>query len=136
MKADFTTELLSKASTAYQPPISKSNLYYRNRWWVLNSNNLYWSDAYSTDYSQAFDQDNDYYRIPVGSERAIVGLRDEGIICFGEDEVWGVNPSVDPVATDKPVKIVDYGCVARRSVVQVGDEIFYMSSDGVRGLFR
>jgi hypothetical protein len=129
-------QLLSNTSTAYQPPISIANLYHQNRWWVLKSNNLFWSDAYSTDYSQAFDQDNDYYRIPCGAERALVGLGEQGIICFGEDSVWGIPPSTEPTATDMATKIVEHGCVAPKSVVLVGNEIYYMARDGVRGLFQ
>lgn len=118
------------------PPQSLVNLWYRNRWWVLKSNLLYWSAAFSADYSAAFDTLNDTFNIPVGQERALVGLRDEGILCFGEDEVWGINPSTTPVGTDKPEKILDIGCVANKSVVQVGNDVFYMAVDGVRGLFR
>lgn len=118
------------------PPLSTVGLYYGNRFWVLKSNNLYWSDAFDTDYSTAFDTTANFYRIPVGTERALVGLREEGIFVFGQDSVWAINPSATPAATDKPVKILDRGAVANKTVVQTGDDILFLATDGVRGLFR
>lgn len=118
------------------PPVSLVNLWWRNRWWVLKNNLLYWSAAFSADYSSAFDTNNDNFNIPVGEERALVGIRDEGILVFGEDAVWGINPSVTPVATDKPEQILDIGCVANKTVVPVGNDVFYLAVDGVRALFR
>jgi len=123
-------------NTSNSPPKSTVGLYYRNRFWVLKGNNLYWSDAFDEDYSGAFDQTTNFYRIPVGTERALVGLRDEGIVVMGEDQIWGINPSVTPAATDQPIKIIDYGCRNGRTVAQVGDDILYLSSDGIRGVYR
>lgn len=118
------------------PPKSTVGLYYGNRFWVLASNNLYYSDAFPTDYSSAFDTATGYYRIPVGTSRALVGLRDTGILVFGQDSVWGITPSTTPAATDLPQKIIDYGCVNGRTVAQVGDDVLYLAADGVRGVFR
>lgn len=118
------------------PPDSEVALYFRNRMWVLKDNQLYWSAVFSADYSAAFDTVSDAYRIPVGEERTLLGLRDQGIIVIGEDQIWGINPSVTPAATDKPEIILDQGCVAGDTAVQVGDDILFLARDGVRGLFR
>lgn len=118
------------------PPRSTVGLYYRNRFWVLKSNQLYWSDAFATDYSTAFDRTTNAYRIPVGTEQAVIGIRDAGIVALGADQVWGINPSIVPAATDKPEKILDIGCVAGNTAVQVGDDVYFLASDGVRGVFR
>lgn len=123
-------------NTNTSPPRSDVGLYYRNRWFVLDQNNLYWADAFDNDYSGAFDRTTNFYRIPVGTRMGLVGLRDEGIVVFGADQVWGINPSVTPAATDQPVKIVEYGCKAGRTIAQVGDDILYLAADGVRGVFR
>ena len=122
--------------TNTSPPLSAVASYYRNRFWVLDSNNLYWSDAFDEDYSGAFDRTTNFYRIPVGTARKLVGLRDEGIIAFGSEEIWGINPSVTPAATDKPTKLLEIGCVSGRTVTQVGDDILFLAPDGVRGVFR
>jgi len=63
-------------------------------------------------------------------------LRDSGIICVGADEIWGINPSVTPAATDKPEKLLGIGSRANDTVIQVGDDIWFFASDGMRGLFR
>lgn len=118
------------------PPDSDVALYYRGRLWILKGSQLFFSSTFPADYSSAFDTPTDWYRIPAGDERALIGLRDQGIIVVGSDSIWAINPSVTPVATDKPEKLLDIGCIAKKSVVQVGDEVFFLASDGVRALFR
>ena len=118
------------------PPDSMVDIWFRNRWWILKDNLLYYSDAFPANYATAFDTGSQNYRIPVGEERALVAIRDQGIVCFGEDAIWALNPSVSPAATDKAEKLLDIGCVANKSVVQVADDILFLAKDGVRGLFR
>ncbi len=118
------------------PPKTLAYLWYRNRLWALKDNKLYWSDAIPSSFSTAWNQTTNAYNMPVGKEKALISIRDLGIICFGSDSVWGINPSVSPVSSDKPEKIVDIGCAAGNTVVQVGDDIMFLSYDGVRKLFR
>lgn len=129
-----TQEDLGNVNTS--PPRSQVGLYFRNRFWVLDQNNLYWSDAFPASYASAFDRTTNYYRIPVGTSRALIGVRDSGIVVIGQDQIWGINPSVTPAATDKPEKILDIGCVANKTAVQVGDDIYFLAPDGVRGVYR
>ena len=123
-------------NTANSPPLSTVGLWFRNRFWILDANALYWSDAFDDDYSGAFDRTTNFYRMPVGTERALLGLREEGIIALGQDAVWGIDPTNTPAATDKPVKILDIGCSNGRTAAQVGDDVFFLAPDGVRGVFR
>lgn len=111
-------------------------LYYANRFWLLYQNQLQWSDAFSADYSSAFDRTTDYYRVPVGAAMALIGIRTLGIVVLGQDQIWGVVPSTTPAATDVPEKILDIGCVAGKTACQVGDDIYFLATDGVRGVFR
>lgn len=134
MNQSHTFQDLNDTNTS--PPKTTVMTYYRNRVWGLKANLLYWSDAYPADYSTAFDRTTNAYRIPVGVERALLGLRDTGIIVIGSDQVWGINPSITPAATDKPEKILDIGCVANNTAVQVGDDVMFLARDGVRGVFR
>lgn len=116
-------------------PKTKALDYWRNRVWALYNSMLYYSDAYPSDYNIAFSLSNSF-RFPVGTEKAVVGLRDAGIVAFGSDQIWSINPSSTPVATDKSEKILDIGCAAGDTVVQVADDILFLARDGVRGLFR
>ena len=123
-------------NTNASPPLTTVMLYYRNRVFALKSNLLYWSTSFPADYSTAFDRTTNAFRIPVGTERALIGIRDSGIIVIGNDQVWGINPSSTPAATDLPEKILDIGCAAGKTAVQVGDDIYFLAYDGVRGVFR
>lgn len=119
------------------PPLTAVGCYFRNRVWALKSNLGYFSDAFPADYASAFDTVTNAFRFSVGKEMAIVPMRDLGLIFFGSDAVWGLNPSVVPdPTTDKPEHITDIGCVAGKTAIQVGDDILYLAKDGVRGLFR
>jgi hypothetical protein len=135
MLQDHTFQDLGDTSTS--PPKTTVMTYFRNRVWGLKSNLAYFSDAYPSDYSSAFDRTTNAFRMPVGTERAIIGLRDIGLIVIGQDQVWGLNPSAVPDPdTDKPEKILDIGCVAGKTACLVGDDVYFLSKDGVRGVFR
>jgi hypothetical protein len=118
------------------PPKSTVATFYRNRLWILDADLLYYSDASPSDYATAFDTVAQAYRIPVGEERALYGTRDLGIIVCGKDQIWALNPSVVPVATDKPEKLLDIGVVTGKTFCQVGDDYMFLATDGVRGLKR
>ena len=123
--------------TNTSPPKTTVMLYYRNRVWALKDNLLYFSDAYPDSYVDHFDRTTNAFKIPVGSQRALIGLRDLGIIIIGADQVWGLNPTLVPApTTDKPEKILEIGCVAGNTAVMVGDDVYFLSKDGVRGVFR
>lgn len=134
MNQSFSFQDLGDTNTS--PPKSRVMTFYRNRLWVVKNNQVYYSSAFPADYAAGFDRTTDAYRMPIGTERAIIGVRDSGLIVMGSDQVWGINPSATPAATDKPEKILDLGCVAGDTAVQVGDDIYFLSSDGVRGVFR
>jgi hypothetical protein len=122
--------------TNTSPPKTTVMTSFRNRVWTLKSNLLSYSSAFPSDYSTAFDRTTNAFRMPVGTERAVIGIRDAGLIVMGNDQVWGINPSSTPAATDLPEKILDIGCAAGKTAVQVGDDIYFLAYDGVRGVFR
>ena len=123
--------------TNTSPPLTRVGTWYGNRFWYLKNDELYYSDAYDSDYSGAFDRTTNKYRIPVGEEKAIVPTRDSGMVVFGLKEVWAFAPSVTPAATDQPQPFVtNVGCVAENTVVPVGDDIYWLAQDGVRSLKR
>ncbi len=118
------------------PPRSTVMTSFRNRVWVLKDGEAFFSDAAPSDYSTAFDTVTNKYRVPIGAERALAGTRDFGLLMVGKDEVWSLNPSVVPAATDKTERISEYGCAAGNTFVEVGDDFIYLTFDGVRGLRR
>lgn len=119
------------------PPKSLVMCWYGNRIWVLSNDQLFFSDAYDTDYSTSFDTTTNWYRIPVGEARALVPTRDTGIIVLGKEAVWGIAPSATPAATDQPQPLTtSYGCVAGKTACVVGDDVYWLAQDGVRALKR
>jgi hypothetical protein len=68
---------------------------------------------------------------------ALIPTRDMGIIVMGLKQIWAVNPSATPAATDQVVPVTtSIGCVARRSAVNVADDVYWLAQDGVRALKR
>ena len=122
--------------TNTSPPLTHVACYFRNRFWVMKDNELFWPDAFPADFSAAFDRTTNAYNIPCGTEQALIPVRDQGIVCLGSDEVWGINPSAIPQATDKAEKLLDLGCVEGGTATQVGDDVIFLARDGVRGVFR
>lgn len=134
MAQDYTFVDLGTKNTS--PPVGNVGTSFNSRLWIQVKNKLYYSLAFASDYSTAFDQTSNYYNIPIGTEKAILAIRNEGLICFGSDKVYGLTPSTVPAATDVSQVLWTKGCVAGRTVCQAGDDIYFLSQDGVRGLFR
>lgn len=126
--------------TNTSPPLSDVATVFRQRAWVLKDNKLYWSDAAPADMSLAFDRTTDAYLLDIGTEKALIPLREEGIIALGSDAIYGISPGTEadstPASTDRVEKLLDIGCIAGDTAVQVGDDVLFMATDGVRGLFR
>ncbi len=120
------------------PPKSTVMCWYGNRIWVLKNDLLYFSDAYSADYSTAFDTATNVFRIPVGTERGIIPTRDTGMVILGQNAIWGLAPSITPApTTDQPEPLVtNRGVVSKHGWVNAGDDIYYFAQDGFRALRR
>jgi hypothetical protein len=131
-----TYAMADLGDTNTSPPKTTVMCNYRNRVWAIKNGLVYFSGASPSDYSATFDRTTNVYRVPIGEERAIIGTRETGILLVGKEQVWGLNPSVTPAATDKPEKISEFGCAAGNTFVQVGDEYMYLGFDGVRELYR
>jgi len=128
----------TQASGTDDPPRSSVATMFNGRMWVLKDNMLSYSDAYPGDFSGAFDTQStgNVYKMPVGEERALVGIREKGLLVFGKDEVRYLIPSNTPAATDENGLLVTQGCVANKSATMVGDDVYYLAKDGVRGVFK
>jgi len=130
-------DLGSATGASAAPPRTTVMAWYGNRIWTLKNDILAFSDAYDSDYSTAFDDVSNTFRVPVGAERGIVPTRDTGMIIMGNDAIWGLAPSVTPAVTDKPEPIVtNRGVVSKKGWVNAGDDIYFFSQDGFRALRR
>jgi len=119
------------------PPISTVMAWYGNRLWVLKNDLLYFSDAYAADYSDCFDTVTNVFRLPIGEERKIISTRGTGMVVMGREQIWGLNPSAVPAATDKPEPLItNMGVVSKNGAVAYGDSIYFFSQDGFRELKR
>ena len=123
------------------PPKTPVYEWYRNRLWALDGNKLYYSGAIPSDYSASatggFVRNTNYYNIPVGEARRIVGLRDTGMLIAGSEQIWGLNPAITPApSTDKPELILDMGVRASNTMQMVADDVWFLAPDGVSGVFR
>lgn len=123
--------------TNTSPPKTDVMCWYGNRIWGLKDDQLYFSDAYASTYSVAFDRTTNAYRIPVGEERGLAPTRDMGIVVMGKNSVWALAPSVVPAATDKPEPLItNLGCVSKKGWTLFGDDLYFFAQDGLRALKR
>lgn len=123
-------------NTNTSPPLTPVMTWFRNRPWFLKQDLLYFGGASPSDFSTAFDRTTNYFRMPVGEERALVATRDLGILVCGKEQIWALNPSSVPVATDLPEKLLDIGLASGDTFTQVADDYIGLFFDGVRGLKR
>ena len=132
--ADGTTTDISTGTN--RPQETTVMEWYNNRVWTLLNDELEFSDAYPSDYAEAFN--NTKFRVPVGEERAIIATRTFGLVIGGENQIWGLTPSITPsAATDQPFPIVqDRGVVSKKAMIDYADDVFWFANDGLRSLKR
>ena len=131
---DYTLNDLGTGD-ANDVPLTTAMTFYRGILFALKNGKLHFSSAYP---SNTFENSMSAttFSVNCGAERFVIGVRDLGLIIAGKDSIWGLNPSMTPVATDKLEKILDLGCAAGKTAVMAGDDIIFLAYDGVRGLFR
>lgn len=128
---------------ATSPPKSTKQVFFNNRWWILLNGFLYYSDAFSTDYSSAFAAANGFRFSGYGGDRGLFVVRDVGttfassIIVFMQNGIFGVTPSATPASTDRPYVITSqFGAIDPKCIVQVGDDVMFLAPDGIRSMKR
>lgn len=98
---------------------------------------LFFTAITNTNGFAPFDLVVNVFRVPVGTAQALIATRDQGIVAMGADQIWQLLPSQIPdPTTDQPQKVLEIGCVCGATAVQVADDIIFLASDGIRGLFR
>lgn len=141
MNSSHTFQDLGSGSTS--PPKSSINLWFNNRWWILKNGFLYYSDAYSSNYSTAFQASNGFRFSGFGADRGLFSVRDVStvfagtIIVFLQKAIWGIAPSATPASTDLPFPFTtEFGAVERKCIAQMGDDVAFLAPDGIRSLKR
>lgn len=132
------------------PPKSLINLSHVNRLWCFGDEAtidkqdwLFFSNAYPTAFSGAFDRTTQALKVNAGeggSAAAAVPYRiaqADYIALFKTRSIWAL-PLSNTDVTANQIQPVDRskGCVAKRGATLVGDDIWYISADGVRSLNR
>lgn len=130
-------------SGATSPPKSRIQIFFNNRWWILLNGFLYYSNAYSTDYSSAFSGSNGFRFSGYGSDRGLFVARDVStdfagtIFVLMQNGIFGVTPSATPASTDRPYAITtQFGAIESNCIAQMGDDLAFLAPDGIRSLKR
>jgi len=129
------------------PPVAAADgVYMLSRLWLVAGNRLYWSKLLPTKAdllpeATAFDTTNsgdgtiggfiELSPEQSGEAVAIVGWRDQSLLIFFKNQIEEVVivPG-DPIASSRRRLEGRYGCGARDSVVQVGNDIFFLDQYG------
>lgn len=77
------------------------------------------------------------FRIASGSADYIVGLKpfaDDGLIVFCRNSIHIIQGTIDPASSAVKELTREVGCVARKSIVTVGNSVLFLSDNGIYSL--
>ncbi len=133
----YTVTDLGSAST--NPPKGLVAAWFRERLFVAVADTIYYSDVGDP---ETFDQSalGQLFKVNIGDNDIvtnIVPLTDNDLIIFKNNSIWWLDMSTtsDSRWYLKPVDL-EIGCVSYDGAVKVGKDIFFMSNDGVRSLYK
>jgi len=89
------------------------------------------------DDTDTYDRFNGGFRFEIGSDDFLVGLHpysDQQLIALMRDSVHVITVEKDLDTAVQNVVSTEIGCVARRSIVQIGNQIVFLSDNGVYAL--
>ena len=135
------TDLTESSNGNTNPPQSKSGLYHNGRilLWGNGSNRdyLWWSSvALDLTTAMTFDQASNAHKIDSGDNQDLVAVVEYGItgnaglVAFKENSTYYINTLEADPADWTISRMFNEGCVARRTAVKVGSDIFFLSRDG------
>jgi hypothetical protein len=142
---DGTTFVNLGSSTNAQPPIARFLLWHTGRLFAVkgDTDEIYCSDILD---GATWDKTLQQFRVGAGDGDPITGMLawDEfNLLVFKQRSIWQVttDPQEAPVVTgvaNWPIHAVNRGtgCIAPRSLAQVGNDIWFLSQDGVRSVRR
>tara|TARA_R100001163_G_C5066010_1_gene204175 strand:- start:444 stop:2594 length:2151 start_codon:yes stop_codon:yes gene_type:complete len=89
------------------------------------------------DDTDTYDRFNGGFRFEIGSDDYLVGLHpysDQQLIALMRDSIHVITVKEDLDTAVQNVVSTEIGCVARRSIVQIGNQIVFLSDNGVYAL--
>jgi len=132
----WSTVDLADANTS--PPKGVVGTYFKDRWFIAKSGLVYFSDVGT----QTFARDANFFRVSVGDNDDITNLvafKENELFIFKENSTWLLYTSGNSTPLTQwdliPVDTTT-GCVSKEGAVKVGDDIFFMSNDGIRSIRR
>jgi len=135
------TDLTESGGTINDPPDSKAGIYHKGRvfLWGNNSNRDYlWYSAVGPDISDlfTFDRVSNALKIDSGDNQELIAVLEygltgnESLLALKEGSTYQIDTSDSTPGNWSIVKLFDYGCIARRTAVRVGQDVFFLSRDG------
>ena len=135
---DYDDVVVDLADAATSPPKGVVGAYFKDRWFIAKDGLVYFSDVGT----QTFDRTENYFRVSVGDNDDITNLvpfKENELFIFKENSVWLLyteNNATPLTQWDLIPVDTTTGCVSKEGAVKVGDDIFFMSNDGVRSIKR
>jgi hypothetical protein len=125
-----------------EPPIAQYLLWHTNRLFATGVDEIpdaiYVSDILD---GTTWDKIAQQFRVGAGESDRIVGLSPwDGfdLAVLKRSSIWVVNCDPEQDIDEWSIRLINkkIGCVANRSVVQVGKDVWFLSDDGVRSIQR
>ena len=137
--SDYATAVAHISQTPSKPKLLTSHtnrLFCTSADTAVPSDTLYVSDILD---GESWDIIGNAIRVGDGTGdpiTAIASWYSYNLLVFKERSVWVVEANPAAAVADWSIKLINnrVGCVAHRSVQQVGSDVFFLASDGVRSL--
>ena len=133
------TTVTDEGNTNTDPPRGKVGCYFQNRFWVANDSTnpdyVWYSDVAD---SQTFDRSTNVFKVSPGGNDQITGLmpfrKSRELYIFKEDSIHKLTCAGATSAWYLSEVDTTHGCIAPRTIRVVGNDIYYLSRDGVRSI--
>lgn len=88
---------------------------------------------------QTWNRTTNAYKVGINDADGVTGLIEftsQEVVAFTKEAMYTLNISNSDASTWTQAKIADIGCMAHRSIKQVGGDVLFLSKDGVRSVIQ